>query len=234
MSGFYNEVLCMKLNQDSASKYIVGIVLIVAVVAILILLAGVQTDVTGQAFKVPKVAPKVKDTDGDGVLDVKDKCPGYDDKVDTDGDGTPDGCDLPDLIVTAAVASTYYHNYTDANVYDTTPMDSLYLSITTENQGTASASLSVGSVVVTYTLSDGSTGTVTGHFWSDPLAPGASSTTTGFVDISPDLAIDILAVGSGTFDVVTTADSFSAVSESDETNNEYTTTITVTATDIVS
>jgi len=34
------------------------------------------------------------DGDGDGVCDDMDDCEGYDDTVDTDGDGTPDGCDL--------------------------------------------------------------------------------------------------------------------------------------------
>ncbi len=33
------------------------------------------------------------DTDGDGVPDGCDVCPGFDDNVDTDGNGTPDGCD---------------------------------------------------------------------------------------------------------------------------------------------
>ncbi len=33
------------------------------------------------------------DIDGDGVANRDDKCPGHDDKVDTDGDGIPDGCD---------------------------------------------------------------------------------------------------------------------------------------------
>lgn len=33
------------------------------------------------------------DTDMDGVCDVDDICPGYDDNIDSDGDGTPDGCD---------------------------------------------------------------------------------------------------------------------------------------------
>lgn len=34
-----------------------------------------------------------EDTDGDGVCDTDDVCPGFDDNIDTDGDGTPDGCD---------------------------------------------------------------------------------------------------------------------------------------------
>lgn len=33
------------------------------------------------------------DTDGDGICDLDDICPGSDDNIDTDGDGIPDGCD---------------------------------------------------------------------------------------------------------------------------------------------
>ncbi|USN99556.1 MAG: autotransporter-associated beta strand repeat-containing protein [Phycisphaeraceae bacterium] len=33
------------------------------------------------------------DSDGDGVCDENDICPGSDDNIDTDGDGIPDGCD---------------------------------------------------------------------------------------------------------------------------------------------
>ena len=34
-----------------------------------------------------------QDSDGDGVCDANDVCPGYDDTQDADGDGIPDGCD---------------------------------------------------------------------------------------------------------------------------------------------
>ena len=34
-----------------------------------------------------------RDQDGDGVSDADDQCPGHDDNVDVDDDGTPDGCD---------------------------------------------------------------------------------------------------------------------------------------------
>lgn len=33
------------------------------------------------------------DSDGDGVIDCLDLCPGFDDFIDLDGNGTPDGCD---------------------------------------------------------------------------------------------------------------------------------------------
>ncbi len=36
---------------------------------------------------------KYEDTDSDGVCNVSDTCEGYDDAVDSDGDGLPDGCD---------------------------------------------------------------------------------------------------------------------------------------------
>ncbi|MCG8409567.1 MAG: right-handed parallel beta-helix repeat-containing protein [Phycisphaerales bacterium] len=43
------------------------------------------------------------DSDGDGVADCNDVCDGFDDTVDTDGDGTPDGCDAPGPVVPPAV-----------------------------------------------------------------------------------------------------------------------------------
>jgi len=36
------------------------------------------------------------DSDNDGVLDCDDVCPGFDDSIDADGDGTPDGCEQCD------------------------------------------------------------------------------------------------------------------------------------------
>lgn len=35
------------------------------------------------------------DSDDDGTCDSDDRCPGYDDALDDDGDGVPDDCDLP-------------------------------------------------------------------------------------------------------------------------------------------
>jgi hypothetical protein len=36
------------------------------------------------------------DDDGDGVSNACDICPGFDDTIDLDGNGTPDGCELPE------------------------------------------------------------------------------------------------------------------------------------------
>jgi len=42
--------------------------------------------------------PTQADADGDGFGDICDACPGYDDSLDVDGDGVPDGCDnCPDV-----------------------------------------------------------------------------------------------------------------------------------------
>lgn len=37
------------------------------------------------------------DADGDGVCNEDDKCPGFDDRIDEDSDGAPEGCDCNDL-----------------------------------------------------------------------------------------------------------------------------------------
>ncbi|MGK0315349.1 MAG: hypothetical protein ACI86M_001580 [Saprospiraceae bacterium] len=40
-----------------------------------------------------------EDLDNDGVCDADDLCPGFDDNLDSDGDGIPDGCDTCDTIL---------------------------------------------------------------------------------------------------------------------------------------
>ncbi len=42
------------------------------------------------------------DSDGDGVGDSIDLCPGFDDSQDVDGDGIPDGCDNPPVVTVPA------------------------------------------------------------------------------------------------------------------------------------
>jgi len=41
----------------------------------------------------PDVPTECADSDGDGVCDYADRCPGHDDRMDADGDTVPDGCD---------------------------------------------------------------------------------------------------------------------------------------------
>jgi type VI secretion system secreted protein Hcp len=46
--------------------------------------------------KLCGTTPPPTDSDGDGIPDTSDICPGFDDHLDTDSDGTPNGCDLDD------------------------------------------------------------------------------------------------------------------------------------------
>ncbi|MFT4626931.1 MAG: hypothetical protein ACI8PZ_005612 [Myxococcota bacterium] len=50
------------------------------------------------------------DTDGDGVCDEFDLCPGEDDTLDDDADGTPDGCQRK-LLAGTGVASSWFDYY---------------------------------------------------------------------------------------------------------------------------
>ncbi|WP_239793977.1 beta strand repeat-containing protein, partial [Tenacibaculum finnmarkense] len=59
---------------------------------------GVPTIVNGGQADVSSTDPAITggecDDDGDGVLNKDDKCNGFDDAIDSDTDGVPDGCDL--------------------------------------------------------------------------------------------------------------------------------------------
>ncbi len=48
---------------------------------------------TGQSVDVDGCAEYQKDTDEDGVSDADDACTGFDDALDIDENGIPDGCD---------------------------------------------------------------------------------------------------------------------------------------------
>ncbi len=52
---------------------------------------GIQTEVCQDVCVVD--CGSGGDSDGDGVCDINDICPGFDDFADADGDGTPDGCE---------------------------------------------------------------------------------------------------------------------------------------------
>lgn len=77
------------------------------------------------------------DADGDGVCDASDICPGFDDNVDTDGDGIPDGCDTGGDCTTAT------------DNFPTNPL-------THSGTGSASTSVSFGSAHfdVSFTISN--------------------------------------------------------------------------------
>lgn len=66
-------------------------------------LTGINVAVTLRVF----YAYVKTDSDNDGVADCIDRCPTGNDLLDTDGDGTPDGCDqnIADLSVTKTVSS---------------------------------------------------------------------------------------------------------------------------------
>jgi hypothetical protein len=67
-----------------------------------------QTNEAGRITLVPV------DSDGDGVPDPDDKCPGFDDNVDTDGDTVPDGCDFcPDGDDRADLSGNQLVNFVD-------------------------------------------------------------------------------------------------------------------------
>ncbi|RYF77956.1 MAG: DUF11 domain-containing protein [Cytophagaceae bacterium] len=71
--------------------------------SIRISMTGISVAVNLRIFNAYVVA----DSDNDGISDCMDRCPGGNDLIDTDGDGTPDGCDqnIANLSVTKSVSS---------------------------------------------------------------------------------------------------------------------------------
>ena len=53
----------------------------------------VDPPVEPDVIDVPDVPDACPDSDGDGVCNADDRCPGHDDRLDGDGDSVPDGCD---------------------------------------------------------------------------------------------------------------------------------------------
>ena len=47
------------------------------------------------------------DSDGDGVPDFEDLCPGYDDSIDANGNGIPDGCEVYEVFLRARCSRGY-------------------------------------------------------------------------------------------------------------------------------
>ncbi len=92
---------------------------------------------TGDVYDVNcNCAGTFEDSDGDGVCDADDICPGFDDTIDTDGDTIPDGCD------------------TDECVQETSSFNDNPLVHTGTGQSGALLTLPSGSTDISFTISD--------------------------------------------------------------------------------
>jgi hypothetical protein len=263
-----------QLNHDQASKILVGIVIIVAVVGLLSLGSGSFSDLTGQAFKgmkgkfskssTPSKLDFVKDEakdldlDEDGVPMSEDECNGHDDNADMDGDGTADGCDddtdgdgvsdaeeadagtdpndasdypLPDLIITEI--NFIFVNGTNGN---------MSANFTIKNQGSADLPDSItwfnNYMEVDYDDADGGISSISGTHFSittiwDLDAGDSMTARVDLGNVDSDTLNWVSGGDSSDFDIYLYTDgSYSHVTEEDETNNEWTETITVTASDV--
>ena len=206
----------------------------------------------------------VPPADSDGVYDSSDACPGYDDHVDTDSDGTADGCDsdddgdgYSDADETASGtdpmdASSVPASYPDLII---TGINSVYvnstnnmtLNFTVKNQGIgyADANYLYNRVELNYLKLDGSSVTSTGterqtlHLSSPwrgtyTLPPGDSITVKIVTYVDSGIISDIRSGNSHDIDMIFTTDYTSSITESDETNNQYSTTVTLTSANLVS
>jgi hypothetical protein len=185
----------------------------------------------------------VLDSDSDGVPDATDVCPGYDDADDADGDGTPDGCDT-----TTYSDLTHDEDSTSFTVtgtgYITAEGDIADLDVTMtslcgiRNDGTGTAATpSGGRTYSKCSFKDSSSSILVAPTFSIStfsLAPGDiytwgstnTLTTASFQDFFEELY-----AGATDIDVVYSIDSYAKTSyritESDETNNAGTVTISV-------
>lgn len=107
------------------------------------------------------------DSDADGVCDALDRCPGYDDNLDQNGNGMPDSCDIcHPLWVDAGSCQPVYHGYnpmrcTTLEVHMTTGIPPFTVLWST-GEGSASISVCPSSTTlykVTVTDMRGCTGT---------------------------------------------------------------------------
>ena len=194
--------------MDKTSAYLLGVLGIVAVVAVAVLLMNneASADFSGQAIKISKVSK-----------------PSF-------GAFTK----YPDLIITG-INSIYING---------TTLNETRVNFTIKNQGRGDP-YDNGKRVVwvsgeqTYLTIDG----ISEVGWGGPdysslsstsLDPGSSMTMKLLFDLDTDV---INAINGGTswdLEVTLEVDEWNLITESDETNNEYTTTVTLTAADIVS
>ncbi|WP_345006794.1 gliding motility-associated C-terminal domain-containing protein, partial [Snuella lapsa] len=120
----------------------------------------------------------VDDDDGDGVPNCQDICPGFDDAVDTNNNGIPDGCEL-DLEVTK-----------DVNVDEATIGDEVEFTITITNHGSFSATnviveeiLPSGYNYISYTATSGTFDNVIGQWTISEILSGEAETLSIIVEV---------------------------------------------------
>ena len=99
------------------------------------------------------------DSDSDGVCDASDLCPGFDDTMDIDADGIPDGCDVIDILITC-----------DDNIVETNPG---FETGTLEGwDGSSNAGVSGGGTSGDYAASIGGSAGYISHIISDEFENG--------------------------------------------------------------
>ncbi len=126
------------MKKQESMQYVLAIAAIVVIVALVLFVSGNfasdTEDVSGQAVRA-------RDSDGDGVPNRYDVCPGYNDRHDLDNDGVPDGCDDSDadgltdyeevqsgtdpLIADVSSACTDTESPTDFGIHGTVTVDSV-------------------------------------------------------------------------------------------------------------
>jgi hypothetical protein len=211
---------------------------------------------------IPDGCDTATDSDGDGVADTDDVCAGYDDAVDTDSDGTPDGCDDDDdgdgySDADEAAAGTDPLDASDYPVPVSYPdLEIIALNAVRINQSNGNISVNftlnnngigdiaerayVGSsLVANYIDTAGSsqstnTGVKFVYNYPQSLRAGSSITVKTYAGLVTSDVIAAIASGSSySLDITITADYIGSITESDEMNNIYTQTVTVTSADFI-
>ncbi len=102
-----------------------------------------------------------QDSDNDGVLDASDQCPGHDDNIDVDKDGTPDGCD------SFTVAPYVAYAFEDSGSTVTDRMSGMNLSLTSGSDNSGYSWTGNALVITSQNVSFGTSGaTLTGAIQS--------------------------------------------------------------------
>ena len=100
-----SEVVMPSSNSPPPDPTITPVMSTTMAVMGLVILPFTLTPVTGVMNPITGISSTLQlDSDGDGVPDNMDQCPGFDDNLDADNDGIPDACDPNTEITTNTVA----------------------------------------------------------------------------------------------------------------------------------